>query len=71
MREYLEFVFNNYQNLPRLIDSENDIYQTIVRKIPAYLKSNLNRDDFLLQGSVGKGYTTPHPWVSILNKNII
>lgn len=70
MREYLEFVFNNYQNLPRLIDSEHDIYQTIVRKIPAYLKSNLKRDDFLLQGSVGKGYATPHPWVSILNKHI-
>lgn len=70
MREYLEFVFNNYQNLPRLIDSEHDIYQTIVRKIPAYLKSKLKRDDFLLQGSVGKGYTTPHPWVSILNKHI-
>jgi hypothetical protein len=70
MREYFDFVFKNYNTLPLKVDKTHPVYQTIVGKIPESLKTSLNRSDLLFNGSVGKGYRTTHPWVSILNKNI-
>lgn len=70
MREYLENIFDNYQKLPKIIDSTKEVYQTVVRHLPKHLEAILKRSDFLIQGSAGKGYVTQHPWVSILNKHI-
>ncbi len=70
MKEYLQSVFKSYHELPQRVDKTHHIYQTVVRKIPASLKEQLKRSDFIYTGSVGKGYVTPHPWVSILNMNI-
>ena len=70
MREYFDYVLKNYLDLPEKVNKLNPIYQMVVRQIPGHLKEILNRNDLIYTGSVGKGRTTPHPWVSILNKNI-
>lgn len=68
--EMFQIVLNNYLSMPKKIDSHEYTYDYLVRKIPSFLREHLSRTDYIVKGSCGQGNLTPHPWISIINKNI-
>ena len=53
-----------------MVDSTSQVYDDLVRNLPQEISRFLNRSDFSVVGSMGKGNRTSHPWISILNKHI-
>jgi hypothetical protein len=71
MRHEFNEVLNNYLlEKSRKVDSTFYTYDLINRVIPRQINDFLQRDDLLIQGSVGRGNRTPFPWISMLNRNI-
>jgi hypothetical protein len=52
------------------VDSGSYCYELICKTLPQKISGFLDRDDLIVQGSVGKGNKTSFPWISILNRNI-
>jgi hypothetical protein len=51
-------------------DIDKDVSEIIAKSIPQELSSYLNNDNYIVNGSVGKGLATKTPWVAILDKDI-
>jgi hypothetical protein len=64
------FILDHYIDNKLRVDKNSDLYYALVNRLPMLIKQHLNRDDLLIQGSMGKGNKTLFPWISILNKNI-
>jgi hypothetical protein len=71
MKNELNQILENYLQEESLrVDSGSYCYELICRTVPQKISSYLDRDDLIVQGSVGKGNKTSFPWISILNRNI-
>lgn len=68
--EFNEVLDQYLSEKSRKVDSTSYTYNLINRILPRQINEFLKRDDLLVQGSVGRGYQTPYPWISILNRNI-
>ena len=51
-------------------DIPSTVSEIINKTIPSLLSKYLNNDNFIVNGSVGKGLATKTPWVAILDKDI-
>ena len=51
-------------------DIDKEASDLITKTIPRELASYLNNNDYIVNGSVGKGLATRSPWIAILDKNI-
>lgn len=70
MKNLFQDVLDNYIDNNKIVDSNSNVYKTLINEIPMALKSFLNRNDFIIKGSMGQGNKSLYPWVAILNKNI-
>ena len=51
-------------------DIDKEVIEIIVKTIPKELSFYLNNNNYIVNGSVGKGLATKTPWISILDKDI-
>lgn len=51
-------------------DIDQEVSELIGKTLPQELASYLNDDNYIVNGSVGKGLATKTPWVAILDKEI-
>ena len=59
-----------FANAQKTSDIDKEISELIANKIPQKLTSYLSDDNYIVNGSVGKGLATKTPWVAILDKDI-
>ena len=71
MKNKFDKILNTYtEDYNIKVDSSSEAYKLICNEIPLFLKGFFHRNDFKVNGSIGKGNRTKYPWISILNTNI-
>lgn len=60
----------SFENAVTTSDIDKDVSNLITKIIPQELISYLNNNDYIVNGSIGKGLATRSPWIAILDKNI-
>lgn len=68
--EVFQYILDNYINEFNKVDSNSNIYNALIRQLPAKLREYINRDDLIVKGSMGQGNKSDYPWVAILNKKV-
>lgn len=68
--EVFRYILDNYINEYNKVDSNSNIYNALIRQLPAKLREYINRDDLIVKGSMGQGNKSDYPWVAILNKKV-
>ena len=61
---------NVFKQAQKTSDIDTELRELIAKTIPKELSSCLNNDNYIVNGSVGKGLATKTPWIAILDRDI-
>ena len=72
LREQILYLMNNYLQAKTEPFKEHELGKLVRRDIPdnIYKQTGLNKDNYLIRGSVGQGNWAYVPWVAVMNKEI-
>lgn len=72
LREQLLYIMKNYQKAKTETFKEHSLGNLVRREVPhnIYTQVKLNRNKYLVKGSVGQGNWAYVPWIAIMNKEI-
>ena len=70
MRDYFEFVLDNYMSTGKIVSKDDEVFNTITHKIPSEIRKIVTDNNFIVKGSMGQTNKSDCPWISILNTNI-
>ncbi len=70
MKESFDFILENYEYAPKLVNNQDSVYIELVNKLPKEIRGIINRPELKVKGSMGQGNKSDSPWIAILNPNI-
>ena len=66
-----QYVMDHYDEVGPRVDSTTEVYKTLCKDIPEYLRGLIeDPDTYIIKGSMGAANKADCPWVAIMDKNI-
>lgn len=71
MKEIIEHILNEYASFYKMKSRKNPVVELLTKKLPQVIESIImERDLYLVKGSVGNGNITQVPWVAVFDLTI-